>query len=56
MSFMLYLIGFVILICGLAYGAILAHIPAHWIAVGVITLMGTGILSAVSRTRQKDPN
>jgi hypothetical protein len=56
MSFALYLVGFIILICGLAYGASLAHVPSHWIVVGVITMIGIGILSAVARTRQKDPN
>jgi hypothetical protein len=29
--------------------------PAHWIAVGGIILLGVGILSAVKATRQKDP-
>jgi hypothetical protein len=54
MSFGLYLLGFVILICGLAYGAVLMHMPSHWIAVGVIVLAGMGILSGVAHTRQKD--
>jgi hypothetical protein len=55
MSFALYSIGFVILICGLTYGAYLMHIPAHWIAVLDIVLLGLGILKAVEATRQKDP-
>jgi hypothetical protein len=50
-SFGLYLIGFVILIVGLAYGAYLAGVPAHWIGVGVICLIGIAILSAVKRTQ-----
>jgi hypothetical protein len=55
MSFGLYAMGFAILIGGLIYGAYLVHIPAHWIAVGAIVLLGIGILSAVKATRQKDP-
>jgi hypothetical protein len=55
MSFGLYAMGFAILIGGLIYGAYLAHMPAHWIAVGAIVLVGVGILSAVKATRQKDP-
>jgi hypothetical protein len=55
MSFGLYAMGFAILIGGLMYGAYLVHIPAHWIAVGAIVLLGVGILSAVKATRQKDP-
>ena len=56
MSFGIYAIGFAILICGLIYGAHLMHMPAHWIAVGAIVLLGIGILSGVKATRQKDPS
>jgi hypothetical protein len=55
MSFGLYAIGFAILIGGLTYAAYLVHMPAHWIVVGTIVLVGVGILSAVKATRQKDP-
>ncbi len=55
MSFGLYAGGFAIVIGGLIYGAYLMHMPAHWIAVGAIVLVGFGILSAVKATRQKDP-
>ena len=54
MSFALYIVRFVILICGLAYGAVLMHIPQHWIAVGVVVLVGLGILTGVTNTRQRD--
>jgi hypothetical protein len=55
MSFGLYSIGFAIMIGGLIYAAHLLHIPAQWIAVGAIVLIGVGILKAVKATRQKDP-
>ena len=54
MSFGIYAAGFAILIAGLAYGAHLMHMPAHWIAVGAIVLIGFGILSGVKATRQRD--
>jgi hypothetical protein len=56
MSFGLYAIGFAILIGGLIYAAYLVHVPAHWIAVGAVILLGIGILSGVKATRQKDPS
>ena len=56
MSFGLYSAGYGIVICGLIYGAYLLHIPAHWIVVGALVLVGLGILSAVKATRQKDPS
>jgi len=55
MSFALYTIGFAIMIGGMIYAAKLMHLPAHWIAVGTIILLGLGVLSGVKATRQKDP-
>jgi len=54
MSFGLYVLGYLIVIGGLIYGAILMHLPAQWIAVGAIVLVGLGILTGVKSTRQKD--
>jgi hypothetical protein len=54
MSFGIYLTGFVVVIAGLIYGAFLMHMPAHWIVVGALVLVGIGILTGVKATRQKD--
>ncbi len=54
-AFTTYLIGFFVVIIGLAIGAFLLNVPPLWIAVGVIVLLGFGILTATSRARQKDP-
>jgi len=56
MSFLLYVVGFIIVICGLIYGAHLAHVPERWIIVGAVVLAGLGILTGVKSTRQKDPS
>jgi hypothetical protein len=56
MSFGIYIVGFLILIGGLIYGAILLHIAAQWIAVGAIVLLGLAILMGVQATRGKDPS
>ena len=55
MSFGLYSMGSAIVICGLIYAAYLVHMPAHWIAVGAVVLLGVGILKGVKATRQRDP-
>ena len=55
MNFVLYLTGFLILIGGLIYGAVLLHVPRQWISVGTIVLIGLAILKGVQHTRQKDP-
>lgn len=54
-SFASYIIGFLILIVGLAFGAYSLNIPTTWIGVGVIVLLGIGVLSATSRTKMRDP-
>jgi hypothetical protein len=54
-SFGTYLIGFLILIGGLGFAAYLLNVPAMWIGVGVIVLIGIGVLSATSRTKMRDP-
>jgi hypothetical protein len=54
MSFGLYSVGFAIVIAGLIYAACLLHVPAHWIVVGAIVMIGVGILKGVKATRQKD--
>jgi hypothetical protein len=54
-SFALYVVGFLVVIGGLAYGAHLAGLGTQWIAVGAVVLLGIGIVTAVSRTRSKDP-
>jgi hypothetical protein len=55
MSFALYMLGFIIVIGGLAWGAVVAGVPQTYILIGVVVLFGIGIISAVKRTRPKDP-
>ncbi|HUD71886.1 MAG TPA: hypothetical protein VMQ62_07965 [Dongiaceae bacterium] len=55
MSFVIYLVGYAVLIAGLAIGAHLLHVPQQWIGVGVLCLVGIAIVHGVTATRQKDP-
>ena len=54
-AFTTYLVGYFVVIIGLGIGAYLLNVPSMWIGVGVIVLVGLGILTATSRTKQKDP-
>ena len=54
MSYALYVIGFVVVIGGLIYGAVLMHIPTQWIVVGSVILLGIAVLRGVKATREKD--
>jgi hypothetical protein len=55
MTFTLYVVGFLILIAGLAYGAHLLGVASQWIVIGVLVLLGLGVATGATRTRQKDP-
>lgn len=54
-AFSTYVIGFVVLIFGLALAAYLLNVPPVWILVGTIVLIGIAIIAAVNRTKPKDP-
>jgi positive regulator of sigma E activity len=54
-SFSTYLIGYIILIIGLAIAAYLLGVSSTWIIVGTIVLIGAGIVTATTRTKPKDP-
>ena len=54
-SFSTYLIGFIVLIIGLAIAAILVGVSQTWVIVGAIILIGIAIITATTRTKTKDP-
>ena len=54
MSFAIYVVGYLILMAGLIYGAVLMHVPQRWIVVVAFVLLGAGIVTGVTATRQKD--
>jgi hypothetical protein len=56
MSYTLYLLGFTLVIGGLAYGAILMGVPRLWVIVGAVVLLGIAIASGAVSTRRKDPS
>lgn len=56
MSFTIYLIGFAILIGGVAWGLVTAGVPPQYVIITSVILLGIGILTGVSRTRGKDPS
>ena len=50
----IFIVGFVILIGGLAWGASMAGMRPQWIAVGVAVLAGIGVVMGVTKTRTKE--
>lgn len=55
-NFFVYMIGVILVVGAVAYGASLMHISATWIAVGAVAIVGLGIMGAIVKTRQKEPS
>lgn len=53
-SFALYLIGTIILIAGLSYGAVTIGVPPVYIGIGALIILGLAIMGGVNKTREKD--
>ena len=53
-SFGIYIIGAIILIAGLSYGAVTLGIPPVYIGIGALIILGLAIMGGVNKTRQKD--
>jgi hypothetical protein len=56
MNFAIYMIGVILVVVALAYGAHLLGLNETWIGIGVLLILGFGIMGAVSKTRRRDPS
>ena len=56
MSFVLYLVGAVIFIGGVAWALVAMHAPQQWVIIACVILVGAAIFTGVTRTRAKDPS
>lgn len=54
MNMLIYLIGTVLVVGALAYGASTLGVDTVWIAVGAAIILGFGIMGAVSKTQRKE--
>jgi hypothetical protein len=53
-NFAIYMIGMILVIGALAYGAHLVGISQTWILIGAAVILGLGVMGGVSKTRQKE--
>jgi hypothetical protein len=54
-NMIVYLIGTLFVVAGLAYGADRLGISNVWIVAGALVIIGLGIMGGIVKTRQKDP-
>lgn len=54
-NMIIYLIGTLLVVAGLAYGADRLGISNVWIVAGALVIIGIGLMGGIVKTRQKDP-
>ena len=55
-NFFVYMIGVILFVGALAYGASLLGLSSTWIAVIALAGLGLGVMGAIVKTRQKEPS
>ena len=54
-NMIIYLIGTLFVVGGLAYGADRLGVGHVWIIAGALVIVGIGLMGGIVKTRQKDP-
>ena len=54
-NMVIYLIGTLLVVAGLAYGANRMGVSQVWIIAGALVIIGIGLMGGITKTRQKDP-
>ena len=54
MSFALYVLGFLVLIVGVAWALVTLGLATLWVVIISVILFGIGLVTGVTRTRSKD--
>jgi NADH:ubiquinone oxidoreductase subunit 6 (subunit J) len=54
-NMVVYLIGTLLVVAGLAYAASRLGVAQVWIIAGALVIIGLGLMGGIVKTRQKDP-
>jgi hypothetical protein len=54
-NFIVYFIGTLLVVAGLAYAASRLGVASVWIVAGALVILGLGLMGGIVKTRQKDP-
>lgn len=54
-NMLIYLVGTLLVVAGLAYGANRLGVSQAWIVAGALVIIGMGLMGGIVKTRQKDP-
>jgi len=53
-NLVIYLVGTLLVVAGLAYGASRLGVSQVWIVAGALVIIGFGLMGGIVKTRQKD--
>ena len=54
-NMLIYFVGTLLVVAGLAYGAYRMGVDHVWIIAGSLVIVGLGLMGGIVKTRQKDP-
>lgn len=54
MTLIIYLVGWLILIGGVSWALITMHVSQHTVIIVAVIMLGVGIITAATRTRNRD--
>lgn len=54
MTFLIYLVGWIIFIGGVAWGMMALHVTHHTIAIVSVILLGIAVITGATRARNRD--
>ena len=55
-NFVVYVIGTLLVVAGLAYGASRMGVSQVWIIAGALVIIAIGFMGGIVKTRQKEPS
>jgi len=55
-NFAIYMLGVLLVVGALAWGATRMGLGSTWIAIGALVLLGLGLMGGVVKTRHRDPS
>jgi hypothetical protein len=55
-NFFVYMIGVILVVGALAYGASLLGLNSTWVMIVALVGIGLGVMGAIVKTRQKEPS
>ena len=54
-KFSIFLIGYLIFVCGVAFALDQVGLSGQWIFISVVILIGVGVAAGANRTKRDDP-